>query len=139
MTDRVVIVRPSGRVAVQQPGPRRVVIADGTAPRIVVRAPQRSTVTLTRQTRVIVRQAGIQGARGATGATGPAGAPESYHEHIQATPAATWLIDHNIGRRVTVTVYDPDGDPYLADVHHNSPNSTSVIFTTPTAGSALVL
>lgn len=69
MSVRVVLVRPNGRVTVaQQPPQRRVIVADGTAPRVIIKAPSRSAVVVARPTRIVIRQPGIQGRPGPAGA-----------------------------------------------------------------------
>lgn len=65
--------------------------------------------------------------------TGPGGA--SY-VHTQGSAAATWTINHNLGFRPSVELFDAGGAEIEAEVIHASVNQTLVYLSTPTAGSA---
>lgn len=90
-----------------------------------------------KDTGVVVAAPGPQGARGPVG---PAGAPGgSVYEFTQSTPSATWVINHNIGRRVSVTLFNDVGDVLMSDIEHGSLNQATVTWSSPTTGSALVV
>ncbi|PRH79393.1 hypothetical protein C6N75_09935 [Streptomyces solincola] len=79
------------------------------------------------------------GQQGPPGPPGVPGAPGGFvYEHTQSVAAATWVINHNIGRRVHVSVFDSSGRQVETDVEHGTTNQTSVIFATPTTGSAVI-
>lgn len=73
------------------------------------------------------------------GPTGPQGAPGgSYFVHTQSSPSATWIIDHNLGRKVHVTLFDPLSTVIHADIDHGTPNQTTITFPSPVTGSAVI-
>lgn len=76
---------------------------------------------------------GIQGPQGVPGAAGG-----SVVESDQNTPAATWIITHNLNRPVFVTVLDSSGSQVFTDVDQSDPNTVSITFATPTSGKAVV-
>lgn len=86
--------------------------------------------------------AGPRGPKGDPGDPGPPGpAGDAAYVHTQSTPAATWVIDHNLGRLVHVTVSDATTPPWrqvFADIEHGSINQTSVTFPAPVAGTAVL-
>jgi hypothetical protein len=79
---------------------------------------------------------GPQGPPGPRGLPGAAGG--SVFEFTQSTPAATWIIDHNLGRKVQVTIFDANGQVVYSDVTHGSVNQTTIYFASPVVGSALI-
>lgn len=95
----------------------------------------RPRVVVTQGPAVVVRDTGLQGP---PGPEGPAGAPESFHEYVQASPAATWTIVHGIVRRVHVTVLSTAREVVFADVDQSTPGTVVVTFSAPFAGSAFV-
>lgn len=102
---------------------------------VVVRAP--SIVTVVRDPGVVtVAAAGVQGIRGQQGAPGPPGG--TGFEYVQSSPAATWIISHNLARKVHVSLFDADGIVIHADVVHGSLNQTTVTFAAPKTGSAVL-
>lgn len=61
----------------------------------------------------------------------------SSYLHIQATPAATWPIDHDLGRYPTVSVL-VDGALVLTDVEYSNLDQVSITFAVPTSGLAVL-
>lgn len=74
----------------------------------------------------------FEGPPGPIGPSGPAG--DSF-DYVQAVPAATWLIYHNLNRRVHVTLFDGLVIVH-ADVVESTLNLVTVTFPTPFVGSA---
>lgn len=64
-----------------------------------------------------------------------AAAPAGY-VHVQAAPAATWTINHNLGFQPAVELIDVAGNAFNAWVHHVSANTAMVHLTAPAAGMA---
>jgi hypothetical protein len=62
----------------------------------------------------------------------------SHYVHTQSSPSASWVIDHNLGRKVHVTLLDPLGRVVYSDVEHGSDNQATVIYPTPVAGYAVI-
>ncbi len=77
--------------------------------------------------RLIVRAPGPQGPSGAPGG--------SYHVHTQDDAAATWVINHNLGVYMGLTLFVGDEVQY-ADVHQGTPNQTTISFPSPVSGRA---
>lgn len=67
------------------------------------------------------------------GGGGPAGLVYS-----QLTPAATWSIDHGLGRYPQVTVLDPNGERVLPDLDYGSVNAVTITHAEPLAGTAIL-
>lgn len=59
--------------------------------------------------------------------------------HDQSTPDVEWTINHNLGERPAVQVYDTGGNVFEAEVLHISVNQCKVYSTTPVAGIARCL
>jgi hypothetical protein len=118
----VVVVRPEPeRLTVVRPAPQRVVV-QGPARRVVARSVERVVVT----------------GAGPRGVPGPEAAP---YEHFQSSESADWIVNHNKGRKVVVTVLteglvDVTGG---VEVVHPSLNQARVRPGTPQRGYALVL
>lgn len=82
---------------------------------------------------VVVPVAGPAGARGVDGQPGG-----TYFVYTQATPAAAWIINHNFGRPVQVTLFDSLNNVINTDIAQGTPNQATAIFATPIAGSAVI-
>ena len=79
------------------------------------------------------------GPPGPPGPQGPAGAAGgSVFTHNQSTPAATWTLQHNLGRFSHVTLLDDDGTEFEADVTQASVNTIVIQFPSPHTGTAIV-
>ncbi len=79
------------------------------------------------------------GPQGPRGLQGPAGVPGgAFLVHEQPSPAGSWIVNHNFGRPVFVTVLNSAGRQVLADIDQSDPNTASIIFATPTSGKAVV-
>lgn len=70
---------------------------------------------------------------GPQGAQGPVGAGFDFN---QAISAATWTINHNLGYKPSVDVYDSGSQQIQAEVSHTSVNQTVILLTAPIAGFA---
>jgi hypothetical protein len=80
---------------------------------------------------------GPKGDTGLTGPTGPAGAPYAGFLHTQATPAATWVVTHNLNRRPTVVVIlTGSTEQVWPDVSYPDRMTVSLEFPTPSTGIA---
>lgn len=58
------------------------------------------------------------------------------YEFIQATPATTWVIAHNLGGYPSVTATDGAGVVLVAQTVYDSINQVTVTFSTATSGKA---
>lgn len=67
------------------------------------------------------------------GGGGPAGLV-----FTQNTPAATWVITHNLGRFPQITVVDSDGNRILPDLEYGSVNDVTLTHAEPLTGAAYI-
>lgn len=58
---------------------------------------------------------------------------------LQATPAATWMIPHNLGGYPQVTAVDVDGFRVWPDLVYGSENAVTLTHAEPMAGSAYLI
>lgn len=56
----------------------------------------------------------------------------------QSTPASTWIIDHNLNKKPSVSVVDTGGNLCYGEVVHNSNNRLTVTFSASFAGEAYI-
>lgn len=82
---------------------------------------------------VVVPVVGPAGAQGNPGTPGGNG-----FSFTKSVPASTWIIDHNLNRRVHVSIFDVTETVVFADVEHGSPNQVTVTFPFPVSGSAFI-
>lgn len=68
-------------------------------------------------------------------ATGGAGGTD-FFQHDQPSPAPVWTINHNLGRRPSVTVRSVGGLKVEPDILHVSDNQVQILFSAPFAGGA---
>jgi hypothetical protein len=96
----------------------------------VIRPPSGPAISLQRETKrltvVNVAQRGRDGVGQAYG-------------HNQASPSASWIINHNLGYRPSVTLYSTGGAEIEGEVVHTSNNQARVYFDTAVAGSARLI
>ena len=81
-------------------------------------------------TPITIEGDGLQGPPGAPGASG------AGYTHVQPTPSATWIINHNLGFNPGVELLTVGGVEFEAEVAHTSVNQTVVTLLFPIAGSA---
>lgn len=92
------------------------------------------TGALTLQLELIPFFIGNPGPEGPPGDPGPQG--QSY-EHSQSVAAATWTVDHNLGHRPVVQVFDLTWVEIIAAVENVTINQTIITFNSARAGFAL--
>lgn len=72
------------------------------------------------------------------GPPGPQGPPGtstgSAFEWEQSTPAATWTINHDLGRFPYNSEVTVDGEVVFADVEYPDSSTAVVVFASPTSG-----
>lgn len=56
--------------------------------------------------------------------------------HVQDTPSDTWTINHNLGRRPSVTIVDSADSVVFGNVKYESDDLITVTFSAATAGKA---
>jgi len=118
-------------VSINLPG--SITIGPPSAPSVVVAPPASGVVVVPVQ-----GPAGPAGDQGDTGPQGPAGAPGgSALVFTQASPAATWIVNHNLHRKPQVSLFDVAATVVHADITHGSDDQTTITFAVPAVGSAL--
>ena len=70
---------------------------------------------------------------------GSGGGGITAYVHDQASASFTWTINHNLGYRPSVELYDVGGQEYEAEVSHISSNQVVVNHSIPTSGFARLL
>jgi len=77
---------------------------------------------------------------GIPGPAGPGGTGGiAAYVHQQSTPATVWTINHNLGFRPSVELYNSGMQEIDADIAHPSINQTVVTFNPATAGLARLI
>jgi hypothetical protein len=99
-----------------------VTVTEGDGSSTVVTVPVTSTVTAT--------TVGPQGPKGDTG---------TAFEYVQAAPATTWTINHNLGFRPSVELLDAGSQEIDGEVAHPTVNQTVVTLNPATAGLARLI
>lgn len=88
---------------------------------------------------ILVISAGNYTVPGPAGPQGPPGASGgAYFDYVQASPAATWIIPHNLNKRVHVTLFNSLNEIVYADIVESTLNLATVTFPTPFVGFAYV-
>jgi hypothetical protein len=67
---------------------------------------------------------------------GPLGGTTSAYRHIQAIPAATWTVNHMLGFKANIQLFDDAGREIDGAVHHVDQNVMTVSFIRNVAGEA---
>ena len=121
MSERVVFIGDSG---VAQVATKEVVFVSHEAPQ---------------HTAIAAGAQGPAGPKGDTGDQGPQGLPGlagASYAHLQAIPAATWTINHGLGRFPSVTVVDSAGSVVVGNIEYVSSNTVVLYFSAAFGGSA---
>lgn len=83
---------------------------------------------------------GGQGPQGGVGPRGPTGPPGGqFIQFDQLSPASVWSINHNLNSFPIVNVLDSAGTPEVGDIFYNDPNTLTLTFTAPFAGTAYLI
>jgi hypothetical protein len=78
-----------------------------------------------------------EGVQGPPGPPGPPGG--AFFVHVQNSPSATWIINHNLGRRPGVSLLTLNGDEFEGQIRHVSSNQAQALLATAMAGQALCI
>lgn len=79
------------------------------------------------------------GTRDGTSDDVPEGSANFYSHtyiHTQASPSATWTINHNLGFKPSISLITDGGAEFVADVSHASVNTTIVTLSSALSGAA---
>jgi hypothetical protein len=83
----------------------------------------------------IGNQIGRTGPQGPVGPQGAAGVSAPY-VHIQSSPSSIWIINHNLGRMVSASIFDSGGVEIAAQCQNTSINQAVIYFNIPIVGTA---
>lgn len=86
----------------------------------------RGTVTVTKP---IISTTVVDSNRG----TGGGSVAQSY-TYEQATPAATWIVNHNLSYNPAVSIVSSSGDLVHGDVTYSGPQQITINFSAPFSG-----
>jgi len=68
------------------------------------------------------------------GVTGGGG--DAHFVYEQNMPAATWVINHNLGKKPAAVVVDSTENVVIGDIQYNSLNTLTITFVDPFSGKA---
>lgn len=78
--------------------------------------------------------AGPQGAQGVQGPMGPTGPGDKTYVHIQNSPALTWPVNHNLGKRPTVALVDSADSGFDAEIVYIDDNNLNIVLAYEVSG-----
>lgn len=89
---------------------------------------------------VTLSQVGLVGPPGPPGPPGPSGSPGgASYTHTQGAPAASWTLEHNLGRyQYPVIFLNGSDEPVLTDTIFPDANTIVLIFPEPVVGVAYI-
>ena len=61
---------------------------------------------------------------------------DKNYVHEQSSPSTTWTVNHNLNKRVSVSVVDSAGTVIICDVRYVSDNQVVLTFDAATSGNA---
>ena len=64
------------------------------------------------------------------------GGGDKNYVHTQSTPAATWTVSHNLGKRPAVVVVDSAEDVVYGDIQYINDNTVTLTFSGAFSGKA---
>lgn len=77
--------------------------------------------------------------QGPQGPQGPQGEAANPFVFTQSTPSTTWTINHNLGYRPSVELFDSGSQEIDGEVSHPTVNQTIVSLNPATAGTARLI
>lgn len=79
----------------------------------------------------------VPGSQGPQGPPGENGLGEPFIEEVNS-PSEEWIINHNLGRSVSVEVTDLAGDEFICEVRRPTNNQVRVVHTSPQTGIVII-
>jgi hypothetical protein len=117
MTNRITIIQETQRIIVDPKGPYVQIVGSGPIGPNGVPGPP--------------------GPQGLPGVPGPPGDGSAFKEHIQTDLSNSWIIDHNLGFKPNIDLFNEAGLPIDAFIIHHSVNRAEAQMLTPRLGRAL--
>lgn len=62
-----------------------------------------------------------------------------FYLHRQTTASATWTVDHRLGRKPSVTIYDSEDQVIMAEVEYDGDQRLFIRFNVALTGSAYLV
>lgn len=87
--------------------------------------------------RVDIKYTGPRGPKGDTGPVGPGGGGTRI-VYPFPSPAATWIVNHNLNCYPLASAIDDNGEVVEPDIIYNSANSISFVFAVPATGKVII-
>jgi hypothetical protein len=97
---------------------------------VIVTQNVQSVIVTNQQPNVIVAAVGPQG---------PSGSTTIFYTHNQATPAATWTINHNLNGHPTAVVFDSANTQVEGTFSYPSTDQMLINFSSAFSGTAYVI
>lgn len=138
-TKKIVVVKKTDNINVEETPPNEVsVTGEGTAVTVQTTTKKVNVKETPKEVTVTAKGGrGPQGGEGPVGPRGPAGSIESIsYTHVQNAPADVWHVQHNLGFRPSVQVFDSGGTEVEGDIHHIDNNSLTITFSSSFSGEA---
>lgn len=66
--------------------------------------------------------------------SGGGGGGDKNFVYTQVAPSTTWVVNHNLGKRVAVNTANLSGQEIIGEVVWNSDNQVTILFSIPVAG-----
>lgn len=61
---------------------------------------------------------------------------DAHYTHTQSTPSSTWSIEHNLGKKASVTVVDSADSVVYGDIEYTDLNNLTITFNGAFSGKA---
>ena len=109
------------------------------SPVTVVRESESRTTVVRPAHSTVIQTAGIPGPQGPQGPPGEGsggGEGAQFYVHTQMVASNVWTVNHNLGYRPAVTVYDTAPDQVFGEITHIDPNSLTITFSDAISGTA---
>lgn len=79
----------------------------------------------------------VPGSQGVPGPPGQDGLGEPFVQQIDS-PSSEWIVNHNLGRQVSVEVTDLAGDEFICEVTRPTNNQVRVLHSSPQTGIVII-
>ena len=140
MSDVTVQVNEIDQLVAALKEPSTVVVSDPSPKVTVVVKEEVSKIFVLKETEIIavsdVGKKGDKGDKGDQGNPGVAGPTSPSYEHIQSSASSSWNVNHNLGFKPILQIYDSGGNVVEAEILHISTNLAIVYFAFTMSGVA---
>jgi hypothetical protein len=83
-----------------------------------------------------ITSAGVSSTNVTVSGVAASGSGDKNYVHDQSSPSDTWVVDHNLSKRPSVSVVDSAGTLILCGVEYNSDSRCTLTFDSSTSGKA---